>query len=101
MNLPIVRLEVEEMRHTILHHFSKYQSDLNEFVGQALKDVINNFNYADAVKKTAEPMIYEALEGYFKYGEGRSLIDSVISQTLKETFKEKEGKDANRKNPPS
>lgn len=61
MELPIVRLTIEHMRHEILQAFSGYVEDLKTRVAQVVDDVVKHFNYQDEIKRLAENILREKI----------------------------------------
>ena len=51
--LPQIQLKIEGMRHTVIHHLSQYNAEVEEAVAQQLDHIINNFDVAGAVRQEA------------------------------------------------
>lgn len=81
-NIPIIRLELERMKQTMLTAVSDYNNQISEAVKVQLEWAIENFDYEAAVREAANEAIKEAINSYFKYGEGRRLIDQTIDEAL-------------------
>jgi len=84
---PLIKLEIEEMKHSVLHHFNSYQQDLSKCVKQEIDRAINGFDFEGAVRESAHAVIKDAIESYFKYGEGRTALNEIVSEILNRLFK--------------
>jgi len=84
--LPLIRLEIEEMKHAILHHFNLYQKDVSDTVKKEIEKSIKEFDFVNAVKKATEEILQSEIEAYFKYGEGFKMIQESIKETLNKVF---------------
>ena len=87
LQLPMIKLEIQEMKHAIMHHFTAYQSKLNDAVQEQLEKVIESYDYETAIVKAATECIDGAIESFFKYGEGRKIIAETLNEALIKTFK--------------
>jgi len=88
--LPLIKLEIEGMKHQIIHHFMSYQTELSDYVKTAIEDTINNFDYVSAVKQAAGEIIEGTINNYFKYGDGRKMIEDSLQKGLDEAFSRSE-----------
>lgn len=85
-SLPIIRLEVEYMKHAICHAFSQHQMQLDEAVKAAVDtfcqpDHINGI-VADAVDRTLRDGVQKAVESFFRYGAGGDTIKEQVIKKL-------------------
>lgn len=86
--MPLVRLELDQMRTTIMHQFTNYNKEISEAVDKELKKVIENFDYESTITKIANETITKAIEDYFTWrGEGKKLIEDSVTQALDKIFK--------------
>lgn len=87
MDLPIIRLEVEQMKHTMLIALSQYTDDLNEILQQSVDDYCTSENLqriiADETKRTLDSVIKTEVQRWFTHGEGREVIKQAVEQKLK------------------
>lgn len=87
-DVPLVKIELENMRQTVIVALSNYQGQISQNVNEQLKDIVNNFDFSKVVNDTAtkviEEAIRDALTSYFKYGDGRRVIETTISEMLKQ-----------------
>jgi len=87
MELPLIKLEIESMKHSILHHFGLYQAQLSDAVAAEIERVIGEYDYQGAVTKAAIEVLNGTIESFFRYGEGREIIQSAMNEALKKVFK--------------
>jgi len=86
--MPLVRLELDQMRTAIMHQFTNYNKEISEAVDKELKKVIENFDYESTIIKIANETITKAIEDYFTWrGEGKKLIEDSVTQALDKIFK--------------
>jgi len=86
--MPLVKLELDQMRVTIMHQFTNYNKEISEAVDKELKKVIENFDYEGTITKIADEVITKAIENYFAWGgEGKKLIEGSVTQALDKIFK--------------
>ena len=88
MNTPIIRLEVESMKHAILIAFSEQTVKLDAQFKQALDEACKPSLVQAIITNAAKKYIKEALEqevkSYFMYGDGRKIIESKVKERLDE-----------------
>jgi hypothetical protein len=87
-SVPLVKVELEHMRQTMIVALSDYQERISQSVNEQLEDIVNNFDFSKVVDETAtkviEEAIRDALTNYFKYGDGHKIIETTISKMLKQ-----------------
>ena len=83
---PLIKLEIESMKHAILHHFNSYQQDLSNCVKKEIESAIKNFDFASEVRKAVHQVISGTIDQYFKWGDGSKLISSAMNEALNKTF---------------
>lgn len=84
---PIIKIELEQMRQSIMHQFGKHTEEVQKAVNEELKKAVENFDYATEVQKIAHQVITEtihnSIKNYFQYSRnGQLLIDLTIKQAL-------------------
>jgi len=86
--IPIIRLEVSGMKHTILRAFSEYMTDLDSDVQAAVETYCSGENIkrviAAVVSTEIEMAIREETHNYFRYGKGREIIKAAVARRLAE-----------------
>ena len=86
-SFPIIRLEIQEMKHAILHHFSVHQMNVSNAVAEQIEKVIAAYDYEGAVVKAATEVLDGAIESFFKFGAGREMIRDSLNVALTKAFK--------------
>ena len=80
--LPIIRLEMQQMKHTIITALTSHQLQINQYVDVTLQRAIDEFDYDSVVKQSVDEAITDAIKSYFKYGDGRKVIEAAVKQAL-------------------
>ena len=76
---PQIRLEIEAMKASIMHHMGLHGSELGEHIDREVMKAIESYPWEERVRKIAHNAIDEAVERYFKYGGGayRAIHDAI------------------------
>lgn len=85
-SIPVVRLEVEYMKHSILHAFADYQVQVDEQVKRAVDaactpDNLQRILNAE-VKQEIERAIKSEVEHFFRYGSGKDAVRAAVLAVL-------------------
>lgn len=86
LELPKIRIEVENMKYTILHAFASHNDEIEKIVEEELSKAIANYPFGNEISKLANEAIADVLkstiENYFRYGAGREEISSGVEKLL-------------------
>jgi len=86
LSIPIVRLEVEYMKHSILHAFTEYSAQVDADVKAAVEKFCSGENVSRiihaAVETSLKAAINEQIESFYRYGAGREVIKQAVSKAL-------------------
>ena len=82
MNLPIIRLEIEGMKHSILHHLGLHNDEIARLVEREIDDAIKNIDLRAKVRSEVERAVTKSIEEYFRYGGGASAISQAVFESL-------------------
>ena len=89
-NMPRVTIELEGMKQQIVHAFSSRNQEIETAIEEQLTKAINTFPFEETVLKLSREIISaaikDALEHYFKYGEGREAIQQAVTDKLNELY---------------
>lgn len=80
--IPVIKLEVESMRHAILHHMGLAGSELGEHLSAEIQRAVNEYPWKERVDATVRQALDEAIDGFFRYGRGRQAINKAIDDAL-------------------
>ncbi len=80
--VPVIRLEVANLKHAIMHHMGIAGSDLSEAIGEKVDKAVADYPWDETVKKVVDESIRSALSRYFTYGEGYKAIEGAIDAAL-------------------
>lgn len=88
MAFPIVRLEVEHMKESILMAFTEREASLDEDLRAAVDAYCTPENIrrviASAVGSTLDIVIREEVERFYRYGAGRRVVAEAVGAKLSE-----------------
>lgn len=86
MNIPLIRLEVEGMQHSISVALAEHQLQMDADVQQAIKEYCNPENIRNVIMRASSLAINNAItqevEKFFSYGNGRRAIAAAVEKTL-------------------
>lgn len=86
---PVIRMEIEGMKASILHAMSQYQIDVDAYVREALDRITSDDAIQQLVNDEAEKAIEEAVRkevrDFFAYGNGRAAIRAAVLARLEES----------------
>ena len=84
--MPIIRLEVERMRHTIVAAFAEYAIRMDADIQAAVEEICTPEHVTAivqaAAKQAIEAQIKLEVDAFFRYGEGRAAIKSAVNAQL-------------------
>ena len=79
---PIIKLEIDQMKYSIMHHFSAYQGELSKLVETEIERAIKGFDIESAVTDAVYSVIKESIDSYFSFGDGRKILNDAIKESL-------------------
>ncbi len=88
---PQLRLELQGVKHQILHNFSNFQLKCAKKIQKEIDNVIKTFDFKEIVNHEIQTVlsavVKEVIKEYFEFGYGRKFIkkcmDKSISQVLR------------------
>lgn len=88
MQMPTIRLDLEHMRHSMIHAVHDYNGEMEQFISEELKRQVDSFDYEHAMKIHIENEMHaavsKAVKDWFTVGNGAHLVYSVVSQQLEQ-----------------
>ena len=84
---PIIRLELEQMKHTLLVALGKHNQELSAKAEAQITKAIEDFNWQQETTVIVHDAIRNALQSYFGYGEGYNFISEAINKAFTGMFK--------------
>lgn len=88
MELPIIKLEIERMKHTMVVAMSEYQAQIDSNLKAAVEAFCQPENLKriiDAqVEQTLKQVIEEEVKNFFRYGKGRQVVSAAVVAKLSE-----------------
>lgn len=89
-NIPVIRVQLEGLRHSVQHAFSEEMLQYDEYVQKALEEALEPNKIAREITRLAELEVQHALkkavEDYFKFGDGWVFIKEEASEMLNRSF---------------
>lgn len=90
MNTPIIKIEVEHMRQSMIHAFSEHVLKMDGLFQHAITEackpeVVQEIVY-DAARRYLRQALEEEVKNYLTYGEGRKLVRAEVEKRLKADF---------------
>lgn len=86
MSFPIIRLEVERMKHTMVAALTEYHTRIDSDLQAAVESFCSPDNLKgiiDAmVEKELKTVIEEEVRNFFRYGKGRGVIRDAVVKKL-------------------
>lgn len=86
MNVPLIRLEVEHMKHSMVHACSVYLAKMDAQIQDAVEKACTVENITRIVETAADEAISKAIreeiDSYFRFGDGRRAIKEVVEKQL-------------------
>jgi len=80
--VPVLRLTLNHMKHAIQMALMAYSGELDQMLTQAIEDYCTPENLTqivnEQVHRTIPQIIQEAVERYYRYGEGREEVRAAI-----------------------
>jgi hypothetical protein len=87
-SIPIIKLEVDHMKHTMMVALSKYTAQLDRNLQEAVERFCTPENLQRIIENEADKqldiVIREQVRAWFNYGEGRDVIKRAVEQKLKD-----------------
>jgi pyruvate/2-oxoglutarate dehydrogenase complex dihydrolipoamide dehydrogenase (E3) component len=86
MNAPIIRLEIEGMKHTVMHAMTQYMYQMDADIKDAIERACRPEIILALIEKTARQEIEKAVvnevEAFYRYGEGHAVIRDVVMASM-------------------
>ena len=87
MNIPIIQLRVDGMKHEVYTALTNYQAEMDKYVQEAIDKVCSPQNIRSVIEKTVydemNTAIQEAAKTFYKYGEGNKIVSQLVIDRLK------------------
>jgi hypothetical protein len=83
MQDPIIKLEISEMRHTLLTHLGLHHERVETAVGEALASAVEHFDVRGEAERAAVPLLQEKIKGIL----ASAISDLMSGEQVKERIK--------------
>ena len=84
--IPIIRLEIDHMKHAIASALGIEGSDLEEFINEEIENqlaILVKDEIPRMVRDAIVQCTQDSLKSYFSYGDGAKAINDAISENFK------------------
>jgi len=85
-SVPIIKLELEGMKHRIMTHLGVHGSELGDIINAGIDRAIKSYDFDDKVLSTVHEVLNTEIDNFLKYGGGRVVIREAVAKTLNEAF---------------
>ena len=89
-SMPIIRLEIENMKQTIITALGLRGSELGEAVQVGIERAVKAYDFDAKVSQIVSDIITMDIDSFFRHGPGRAAIQSVVQNTLEDVFPKKQ-----------
>jgi hypothetical protein len=90
--IPVVRLEIEGMKHTIMHAMTQHLAHMDSDIRAAVERACKPEHISELIETTARKQIAEAvkaeIESFYRYGPGRKAVKEAVIKTLGKDIEE-------------
>lgn len=86
-NMPIIRLELEQMKYTLLAALSQHTSEINKLAEEQIAKAIKDFNWQAETTQVVHEALRTAIGTYFQYGKGYEFITGAVNEAFETMFK--------------
>jgi len=90
MNAPLIRIEVDHMRHSMIHAFSEHMVKMDEqfkhAITEACRPEIVQEIVNDAARRYLKQALDEEVKSFLLHGDGRALISKSVKERLKHDY---------------
>lgn len=91
-SVPIIRFEVESMKHSVMVALSRYAADMNSDIQRCIEEALDPDKIEEIIREEAEHqikcVIAEEISRFFNYDEvGSKFVRDAVTQRLKEKIK--------------
>lgn len=86
MELPLIRLDLEKMRYSVIHALHDHNLEIEKYVNEELGRQIEAFDYEAAIKRQVEismgVAVERAVSSFFQTGYGGSIVSDAVVDAL-------------------
>ncbi len=86
MHGPIIKLEIQEMKHQVLHHLGNFHREVSEQVEAQIEEAIKGFQFEQHVHKYVQDALEKSVKEYFTYGDGFKRVSEATQTVLNGLF---------------
>ncbi len=87
---PTIRIEVEGLKHTILHALEGHCEEINRYVEEGIDEALGSVNIQQIAKDEAEQCLKKSIKRYFDFGPGANAIREGVQEFIDSRLKGEE-----------
>ena len=80
--IPTIKLEIQNMKSAIMTQLGLVGSDLGKTLSGEIDKAVASYDFQGEVTEIVHKAIRNHVEGYFKYGNGHSVISDAVESAL-------------------
>jgi hypothetical protein len=88
--IPVIKIELEHMKHSILHAFSQHVADTDSMVKSAVEKFCTPENLQRILDNQVEAVLKAAIQEevgtFFRYGDGRAFLRKAVTDQLEKNY---------------
>lgn len=81
-----LKIELDHMKQAIVTALHDYNGELEAEMDRQIEATIRSFNFERVVAPAVQQSVRDSVDAYFKYGNGRTIIESVVKIALDQIF---------------
>jgi len=78
--MPLIRIQVEHMKHAIIEHMGLVGSELGERIGEEVDKAIIAYKWEERIHGIVHNTLNTEIAHYFNYGKGNKIIKEAIAK---------------------
>ena len=81
-SMPKIKIEIEEMKHAIVHHFADYHNELSKLIEDEIQVAIEQLDVRSEVQKAVRSVVHQSIADYFYRGNGYVQVTEAVQKGL-------------------
>lgn len=81
--MPVIRLEIQHMKHAIIQHMGLLGSELGDRIEEEVEKAVINYPWEQEVSKIFNQALNDQITSYFKWGKGGEIIKKAVCEGFK------------------
>jgi hypothetical protein len=86
---PIIRIEMDGLKHSVMHHMQKHNDEFNEMVQEALEKTLNEGWVKVQIQQAVNNTVKSVINGLGDNWQLKSAVEDALSKSLSEMVENK------------